>query len=258
MTFFYPAYDRKQTLYWVVWVFVLLYVIGTGIYLGFFVHNVNFLHSWFTNPGAPGDMLVSFRGSFTSVAVRMTVFSHVLSIFFIMTLLSFRKFYGCNILWFVFYIVCFALSLAGLGALSASYANCNRQNQHGNICNDRRYCCPPEIYSNLANKCPNTLPCDPPVTVDDLRPNLDFQGLFWLNFILIVFQAAFIGLTIWVIYRKEPKEGEEEEDQPESKTLVDQDSSFFDKEPPKEEKNLANRIVTRSMIKKSHGLRQRN
>ena len=34
MTFFYPEYDKQKTLYWVIWVFVLLYVIGAGIYLG--------------------------------------------------------------------------------------------------------------------------------------------------------------------------------------------------------------------------------
>ena len=245
MTFFYPEYDKKQALYWVVWSFVLLYVIGTGVYLGFFVHNVNFIHTWFSNPGSPGDMLVSFRGTFTSAAVRISVFSHVLSIFFLMALLAYRKSYGCNILWFILYIVCFLLTLVGLGALSGSYAHCNGQNQYGNICNDRLYCCPPEIHNNVANRCPNTLPCDPPKTLEDLNPNSDFLGLYWLNFILFVMQMVFIGMTIWVIYYK-PKKQEEEEEEEEEEEKMEYPPSV-----PTTQKR-----ITRSMA--SHGLKRRN
>lgn len=245
MTFYYPEYDKRASLYWAIWVFVLLYVIGTGIYLGFFVHNVSFLHTWFARPSVPGDMLVSFRNGFASVSVRISVFSHVLSVFFIMTMLSFRKIYGCNIIWFVLYVVCFLLSLVTLAALSGQYAHCNGQNQFGNVCNDRKWCCVPEIFSNLANKCPNTLPCDPPVTQDDLRANSDFLGLYWLNFILLVLQAVFIGLTIWVLYKKEDQPTEEKEEEEEQKPMD---------YPPA----ITGSKVVLGKKKKAHGLRLRN
>jgi hypothetical protein len=246
MTFFYPEYDKRQTLYWVVWVFILLNVIGVGIYLGFFVHNVAFLHTWFANPSTPGDMLVSFRNGFASVSVRISVFSQVLSLFFIMTMLAFRKIYGCNIIWFALYIVCVCLSLVTLAALSGAYAHCNGQNQFGNVCNDRKWCCVPEIYSNLANKCPNTLPCDPPVTLDDLRANSDFLGLYWMHFILLVFQAFFVGLTVYVIYKQQyhPPAKETEEEMEEEQPPI--------KYPPP----VLN--GKKMVIKKAHGLRQRN
>lgn len=236
MTFFYPEYDERKTLYWGIWIFILLYVIGTGIYLGFFVHNISFLHTWFANPSTPGDMLVSFRGGFTSASVRISVFSHVLSIFFIMTMLSFRKIYGCNVIWFIVYIICFLLSLVTLAGLSGAYATCNHQNQFGNVCNDQLYCCPPEIFGNPANRCPNTLPCDPPVQVSELKPNADFLGLYWLHFILLVMQGFFIGLVIWV--RKEPAEPAEPEQQ-----------EKLEYPPP---------VKTGKKIKASHGLRLRN
>jgi len=248
MTFFYPAYDKRQTLYWIVWIFVLVYVIGAGVYIGFFVHNTSFIHTWFSNPSNPGDMLVSFRNTFTSVAVRITVFTHILSVFFVMTLIAYRKIYGCNILWFTLYILCFVLTLVGLAALSGSYAHCNDQNQYGNICNDFLYCCPVEIYSNPANKCPNTLPCDPPTTLDQLKPNSDFLGLYWLNFILMVFQIVFIGLTIWVIYWvKDDEEAEPEEAEETS-------SSSFEKSPPPELPAVKVKISSKGP---SHGLRKR-
>lgn len=247
MTLLYPAYDRNETFYWFLWVLVIGYVIGVGVYIGVFIQNTSMVYTWFANPGAPGSELVSFRGTFTDVAIRLTIFSHVLALMIILCMVIYRGNYACSSLWFLLYVVTILMTIIGFGATLASYAHCNGQNEYGNPCNDLKWCCAPEIYSNPANRCPNTLPCDPAVTLGQLRANDDFLGLFWTNTILfIVFQLGFLIVSVYTNRnegRDENEEGPEEEE------------DAFEKQAPS-----VNLPVTPSvrLAKRVHGLRQRN
>lgn len=236
------AYDTNSRFYWFIWIFIVLYTIGTGIYIGVFIQNFNITYTYFANPGAPGSELVSLRGSFTDVVVRMSVFGHVLSIMFLMCLIAYRKSFGAQVVWFGLYFLCFLLVLLNLGAGLSAYTHCNNQNQFGNICNDFKYCCPEEIYSNPANRCPNTMPCDPPLQRSDLKPNRDFLGLFWLNFILFFGQVVLM-IVLGFVGQKETYEQEEEE---------------YDEILPSAPEKIVAPIIPVGPKKRVHGLRSRS
>lgn len=243
MTLLHPAYDEKRNFYWFVWVLVVGYVAGILLYVGVFVQNNSMTHTWFANPGLPGSELTSFRGTFTDVAIRLSIIAHILCVAIIICMVIYRGNYACSSMWFILYIVTFLMTLIGFGALLASYVHCNGQNEHGNPCNDRKYCCVPEIYANPINRCPNTLPCDPPVLVEELCPNADFLGLFWVNTLLMLFfQVGFIVMAI--MNNRRDGEYEEEEDE------VTPDASL----PAKEEELKMPVLLTSKRI---HGLRQR-
>ncbi len=73
-----------------------------------------------------------------------------------------------------------------------------------------------EIRSNPANMCPNTIDCDPPLTLDDIDPNKTFEGLYWIHFVLMLLQALYLGMTIFIWYlpaKKEKVEEQEEEEE---------------------------------------------
>ena len=164
---------------WQVYTFLLLYFIGTTIYIGAFVQSLSVIHTWFSNLGAPGQELVSFRGSFTDVSIRLTIIAHILNIAFILMMLAYKE---CVIVWFSLYFVTFLMILLGFTAMTNDYYYCNGQNQQGNICNDLRWCGPVEIQSNPANNCPNPLPySDPVVLLGELSPRPGFLGLYWTN-----------------------------------------------------------------------------
>lgn len=242
MTLLSPGYDTSRGLYWFVWVFVILYVIGTGVYIGVFVQNISTVHTYFAQPSLPGSTLLSFRYTFTDVAVRLTVIAHILNPLFIMTLVAYRKDFGCNVVWFALYVAAFLMTLIGLGATAGSYANCNGAQQFGNICNDAAYCC-----KLLDPKCPNVLPCADPV---ELHPNADFLGLFWTNVILLVFQIAFVLVVVFF------SGGKQKMDEPEEDPEGEEEPAYYAKPSAPEPPLLKSSIVLRPRVNRAHGLRQ--
>ena len=84
-------------------------------------------------------------------------------------------------------------------ALGRDYRWCNNVagDQRDNLCNDKRWCCAPEINGNMANACPFsggvTCPDFPQITsVNDLQPDTDFLWLFWPNVIYLFADIAIV------------------------------------------------------------------
>jgi Ca2+/Na+ antiporter len=185
----------------------------------------------------------------------MTVFAHIFILACILCLIAYRDNNGCQIFWFIIYAICYILLLIGLGSLGREYSQCNREPY--NLCNDLKLCCKNEIHTNPAFGCKNTLDC--PV---DPKPNADFEGLFWLHFILFVMQCVWLGVYLYFLIDKKKEEKEEEED----KIVKDET-----KETPQEEEAEAKEeeLTTKkvgfslennnnfSSTKKIHGLKKR-
>ena len=206
------AFDYNK-LYWPIWIFVIIYVVLTCVYLGVYVQNVSFTYTWFSNLGAPGATLVSFRNSTASILTRIATLFHVMSVAFVFLLIITRENRALTFVWYSFYALGWFFSLLLLASLGTLYSECNGQGQYGNLFNDPRYCCPIEIQSNVVNGCPNPLPCtNPVVLISELSPNLDAVGLFWLNFVLFMLEFAFLGVMgYFLIFKKELVEEKEEE-----------------------------------------------
>ena len=43
----------NSRLFWFVWIYVIVYVILTSVYLGVYVQNLSFTYTWFSKLGAP-------------------------------------------------------------------------------------------------------------------------------------------------------------------------------------------------------------
>lgn len=202
----------NSRLFWFVWIYVIVYVILTSVYLGVYVQNLSFTYTWFSKLGAPGTTLVSFRGSAADVLVRIATIFHVLSVSFIfLNMIAPTVFY----LWYSLYALGAFFAFLSMVSMGTLYGNSNGQGQYGNVFNDPRYCCPIEIQSNAANGCPNPLPCtDPVVLLTELRPNDDPVGLFWFNFVLLLMQCTYlIVMIIWGRQEKKKEDEEEEEEE---------------------------------------------
>ena len=164
----FPWYDTRKIFYYVIWILILLYIIGTGVYIGVFIQNNASVFTYFKNPGNPGAQLTSLRYKFVDICVRLSIFGHVFFTVFVCCMILYRKNYGCNIFWTILIGICFLLVFLGVIALSNDYYNCNGQNQFGNLCNSKEWCCVNDIYHNINNGCPYVIPCVPPGLLYDL------------------------------------------------------------------------------------------
>lgn len=218
-------YDKKPSFYWFQWILFALYLIGVIVWISVFVQNIS--------------IPIAYRSSFTVIVLRMTIIAHIAIIAFIACLIAYRDNNGSQIFFFVLYAICYLILLLGLIGLGREYANCNRE--PNNLCNSLKLCCKNEIHTNPTFNCPNTLDCPDPFEV---APKDDFLGLFWLHFILFVFQCVWIGVYLYYLVDKQEEEEVEEAGKEEEAEEV--------KEPPKED--IEGKIEPKKFI---HGLRNR-
>jgi hypothetical protein len=242
---------------WILWLFIIIYCILLSVYCGVYILNNSPIYTYFKNPGAPGASLSSTRTNFDAVTVRMTVFGNILAIAFIMLMNArdFRDIYALNVAFFVLYCISIFFVFMGLIGLGNDYANCNGQNQYGNLCNDWQYCCPLEILSNPANGCPNTVPCPGGPLLEQLGPNPDFLGLFWINFVLLLLQIGYAGFVGWLLFRENHFQGSESSESDSKEESTEKPPLEPQKEPVVLQKTIGMYLPqTRA---KPHGLRQR-
>ena len=215
-----PHYETVTSLYWFLWVFIVLYVIGLIIWLSVFVNNLSPTFTYFRYAGAPGTTLTNYRNTFVSVMVSIAVLSHGLSVACAMLMLVFRTDYGCNILWATIYVFCGLLILLSIAVLGNEYSFCNQV--YGNLCNDPRICQVPQIYMDTTFGCSNTLTTTP-IALSDLQANSDFLGLFWLNFILFIGMLIFLGVTFyyWTVTPAAAQQHLEQLDEPDESDQPD-------------------------------------
>jgi hypothetical protein len=252
-------FDIKKSLFYFFWIYVALYFVLYICFNGIFVQNESTIYDYFASPGDPGSYLLSYRYLFVDIVVRMAIIGNGLSLIFILIMFLCRRHFGWFVLWFLLFVVCFLFSFLGFIGLSNDYVHCNGQNQAGNMCNSADWCCVEEIRINPLNLCPNGLPCSPPRSTSDLSPDQDFLGLYWTNFVAMIFQLVFL-IVISIYWAKTPTEEElelyknrkeEEKDKEEVKeeSVEEEEEEGEEKTEPTEAK-----IWTK---KKPHGLRNR-
>lgn len=228
-------YDKKPSFYWFQWILFALTLIGILVWISVFVQNIS--------------IPLNYRDSFTVIVLRMTIIGHISIVAFILCLIAFRDNNGCQIFWFILYCVSYLILFLGLIALGREYSQCNRE--PNNLCNDLKLCCKNEIHTNPLFNCPNTLDC--PITFE-IKANDDFLGLFWLHFILFVFQCAWLGVYLYFLVTKQEEEGGKEKEEEEVEEA----------KPEEKEEETPEQEVVRQVYEKSkpvnlpiHGLKKR-
>lgn len=190
-------YEKDKTVSGVITLFLILFVIGTVIYVSVFVNSLAIPHTYFKYPGAPG-MLYSERYSFEWFVIMISIILHVLVVFVIAMLVKFRYNYGCNMIWFFVYFILFVCMILVIAFLGVEYNECNGADAAGNLCNSYKWCC--VHYTNPANGCPNVSPCADGTTQSNLSPNFEFMGIMWTNVTLASLHLIFIMFVMfyWV------------------------------------------------------------
>ena len=233
-------FEKDKGIRWFISIFTFFFVIGIIVYVGVFINNISFLHTYFKNPGMPG-VLTSDRYKFNWVITMLTIVVHVVILLSIYCMIIYRHDYGCNILWFGLIILFFGLLLFIIAAYSIQYSNCNHPTDPDNICNDLKWCC--VNFNNPANKCPNSIPCIPPITQSDLTPNLDFLNLFWYNVTIAGLYLLFILIIIFYWFNENP----------EIPFIDEYETELY--EPNVVKANVQPTLIKSS--KKNHGLKER-
>lgn len=204
---FQDAYDRGGALYYFIQVLKWIYFLGSIAYL-VLIMNVTILHTIQNPPSSPGTLISQRYNSFVWVFLMLSVISHIGMALVIFMFVLWRKDRGCTIFWTILMILFLIISVFVVAMLGSLSGNCNGQNQAGNICNDLRWCCAPEIYTNPANLCQPTGACPAtPVTLHDLSSNVDFR---WLFAVSIIFMLLNIVLLIVLIYLRYGGKGAKE------------------------------------------------
>ncbi len=121
-----------------------------------------------------------------------------------MSIIYLRNNRPAAIIFFALLLVLVIFTMLSVAATGSAYGACNTY--FGNLCNSLKFCC---VNVGVPG-CNNPLSCAG-VLATDLTPNIEFLGLFWMNFVLFLMQLTFV-ITMSVIYIKEEKEGEEGEE----------------------------------------------
>ena len=179
------------------------YIIASLFYVGIFINNSNREHTYFKNPSIPGT-LYSERYDVYWFAYFFSVVAVTLIPVAVLMLMLFKN----NVALYVILGLFVILQLFTVVIFSGAYVECNNDHQAGNPCNDKRWCCAPEVHAVPGNKCPNYTPCPGgPFNRQELHPDPDFVWIYWFN---IWFLVVHILLGLWYKFGDEP-EGEEEE-----------------------------------------------
>jgi len=235
-------YDKKPSFYWFQWILFALVLIGALVWISIFVQNIS--------------IPINYRESFTVIVLRMTIIGHIAIVAFVLCLIAFRDNNGCQIFWFILYIIAYLILFLGIIALGREYSQCNREPY--NLCNDLKLCCKNEIHTNPTFNCPNTLDC--PISFE-VKPNDDFLGLFWLHFILFVFQCVWLAVYLYFLVTKKEEEEEEEKQEGGRGGEEGEEKKEGVEEEEEEKKQQLEQEVVRQVYEKSgrpiHGLKKR-
>ncbi len=195
--------------YWATWLFIVAYIALAVVFFSVFVQNNSPIHTWFANLGAPGSSLVSYRNTFLSISIRLAIIAHTMMIPFLMGMIYTRENRPAAITFFALILVLLIFTLLSVAATGSAYGSCNTW--FGNLCNSKKFCC---VNVGVPG-CNNPLPC-PGLLPSDLTPNIEFLGLFWVNFVLFLMQLAFVITTTYLystemaVSPQQPPQKEEE------------------------------------------------
>lgn len=189
-------YTLKSPWYWVINVFMIFYA------LSILAYAVVILNTRSTDTYFPASLVnVYYSQRYVSVTWWALFFAaaHLLMYPFVMMMITFRRSHGCSVFWFSLIFILTVMSSYTVLALGRDYRMCNSVSgdQRDNLCNDKRWCCAPEINANMANACPFsggvTCPDFPDInSAADLQIDTDFLWLFWPNVIYLLADIAIV------------------------------------------------------------------
>ena len=194
-------YEKDGRIRFFVGLFQLLFVLGAVVYVGVFIHNFPFKHTYTENPGNPG-ILISDRYTFGWVITMLSAVTYLAMLYLIHMWIITRKHFGWSTLMFVLYLAFFCLLVLILVFFSITYAGCNAADAPQNMCNDYKWCC-----VHALDHCPTYINC-PGVTESDLVPKREFTTIFWANVAMVGLHAVF--LIVVLLYWSSPMRAEKE------------------------------------------------
>jgi hypothetical protein len=97
-------------------------------------------------------------------------------------------------MWLFLLVVVIAMDFLVLSILSNHYSKCNGLDQLDNPCNDKKWCCASEIYSNPASLCGNT--CAAFIPYSSLVADVDFIWLFSVTVAFCAFDLVFLFIPV--------------------------------------------------------------
>ena len=206
------VYESDQLLQWLLWLIVVFYAIMVIFYVGVFINNTQFEHTYTKNPSQPG-ILTSQRYNIYWTAYMISVIVALVFPIVAMLLVGLRNIYGMNILNTTLLILIFSAHLFSVVVLTSAYIGCNQPFNPNNPCNAKKLCCVEEIYTDLIHGCPNVTPCSTgPMQLSDVLPDPDFVWIYWINIYFFTFHIVFLTLILMYWNRPQPN-GENDDDQ---------------------------------------------
>jgi hypothetical protein len=193
-------YTLKSPWYVVIQVFMILY--GLSI----LAYGVLILNTRVTDTFFPGTQLNEYYTQrYVSVEWYALLFAaaHMLMYPMVMMMITYRASHGCSVFWMILISLLCVMSFYSVITLGRDYASCNNPSgdQRDNLCNDKLWCCVPEVNKNAANACPfvSVTGCAdfPNITsVRNLNPDIDFLWLFWTNFVYLIADALIVAFFV--------------------------------------------------------------
>jgi len=180
-------YRYSNPWYFVIQFFLVVYALTTLAYI-VLITLVNVEHTYF--PGTAVNVLHSDRYTSLTWWAIFLASTHVLMVPFALMMITFRRSYGCSIFWFSLIFTLGVCDCYVFIVLGTDFQTCNNYDARGNICNDKAWCCAPQVNSVGSNACPitpgATCATRPITSLSELSPDIDFVWLFATNVAYLV------------------------------------------------------------------------
>lgn len=189
-------FEADPAMWWFVMIMLTLFTLVFFFYIAIFINNIAIPHDYFKNPGMPGT-LTSQRYGLNWVWLFLSVIAQGICLLLIFLMVYYRAYYGCHIVTFFLYFGLFVLMLIIMSYWAAQYSSANGDREKTNPFNDPKWCC--VHFVDPYNECPNTIPCNPPVTQDQLHRNADMLWIFWVFVAVVIlhFMYFIVMLVYW-------------------------------------------------------------
>lgn len=243
-------YTLKSPWYWVIQAFTILYGLSIIAY-GVVILNTTVTHTYF-----PGTVInEQYSQRYVSLAWYALFFAamHIFMYPFVMMMITFRASYRCSIFWVALIFTLMVMSSYVIITLGRDYRFCNSPmpDQRDNLCNDKRWCCAPEVNAHEASGCPfaggvgceaspatPTTPFIPAInSLNDLRTDTDFLWLFWPNFVYLLADICIVSFFLGIFCvapfpQKRSDQGPRASAPPLDEERDDDEENFVKKPPP--------------------------
>jgi hypothetical protein len=186
-------YRYSNPWYYVIQFYLVVYALTTLAYI-VLIMLTGVEHTYF--PGTLLNVLHSDRYTSTTYWAIFLASTHVLMVPFALMMITYRRSYGCSIFWFSLIFMLGVCDFYVFIVLGKDYQTCNNYDARGNICNDKAWCCAPQVNALGSNACPispgGTCASHPIASLSELSPDIDFVWLFATN-------VAYLAADILVI-----------------------------------------------------------